>query len=90
MANAKNCSTCAYVRKEGNRLWCPFHDEPVSAKLICNDFLDEYQSPQWKSLAAGMAEGGKPNSVPQFTVKDKAALAIMACILIICVIVMCM
>lgn len=51
-----NCSECAYVDKSGNSFWCPFHDEAVSSKLVCDDFLDEYEAPQWIALASGMNE----------------------------------
>lgn len=45
-----NCGDCAYVRKTNNRMWCPFHDAPVSNNRVCDDFLDEFDSPQWRSL----------------------------------------
>ena len=88
MANGKNCGNCAYVQKNGNRLWCPFHDEYVSNRLVCDDFLDSFQSPQWQSLAAGMSEDAQADPVPQLTAKDKAALAIMGCIFLVCIAVM--
>lgn len=73
MANRQitNCGDCAYAKKTDQGMWCPFHDEPVSSKLVCDDFLNEYESPQWKSLAAGMNENASSGgTVPQFTGKD--------------------
>lgn len=48
---SENCSQCAYAQNDGNGLWCPFHDEPVSKQLVCDDFLDEYQAPLYATLA---------------------------------------
>lgn len=66
-----NCSECAYVQQTERGLWCPFHDEPVSSKSVCDDFLGEYETPQWMSLTAGMA-GKKlePKYTRQFTASD--------------------
>ena len=48
---ACNCGLCAYAQKENGKIWCPFHDEAVSEKLVCDDFLDEFQAPLYESLA---------------------------------------
>lgn len=47
---AYNCSQCAYVQREGNNMWCPFHDIPVSGSLVCNDYLDEFKTPLYTAL----------------------------------------
>ena len=66
-----HCGDCAYVIKENGRMWCPFHDVAVSTKLVCDDFLDEYDSPQWRSLCNGMNTSKKTHvSFPQHTKKD--------------------
>lgn len=52
-------------------MWCPFHDLPVNTKLVCDDFLDEYDSPQWQSLAEEMNSAKAYDSkIPQFTSFD--------------------
>ena len=63
-----NCSECAYVDKTGTTLWCPFHDVAVSNKLVCDDFLDEYDSPQWIALSSDIDD--KQEEIPQFYPKD--------------------
>lgn len=63
-----NCGDCAYIRKEGNGMWCPFHDAPVNKKLVCDDFLDEFDSPQWRSLMK--EEGGNKKVFPDHTGLD--------------------
>lgn len=69
-----NCGDCAYVKKDGNKMWCPFHDVAVSNKLVCDDFLNEYDSPQWQSLLEGMGDKNiSPNTIPQFTISDVVA-----------------
>ena len=68
MAKGECCANCAYADKSGKTMWCPFHDEPINSNLVCDDFLDEYQSPQWLALAGT----GAPK-VGRFTGKDIAA-----------------
>ena len=85
--NLSGCGGCAYVQKEGNKMWCPFHDLPTDASKICDDFLDEYDSPQWLSLAEGInGESGSQSKVPQFTKKDITAyiLSIIGILLCVC------
>ena len=81
------CGECAYVQKEGNTMWCPFHDLPTGPNKVCDDFLDEFESPQWVSLAAGM--NGEKNNVPKCTGKDIFAYAItfllMVSSLVLCI-----
>lgn len=75
-----NCSECAYARKTSRGLWCPFHDEAVSDQLVCDDFLDEYTSPLYASLAG---EQTPAQLKPQFAIKDIIAyIVIIGCILI--------
>ena len=63
-----NCSDCAYARKENEKMYCPFHDLPVRPNLVCDDFLHEMDSPQWKSLTDGIT--GQEKKVPQYTGMD--------------------
>lgn len=78
-----NCGNCAYVQKEDGRMWCPFHDLPVNSKLVCDDFLDEYDSPQWTSLSRGMTEGENAKKrVPQYTGLDILAYLITGALLV--------
>lgn len=77
-----NCGDCAYVQKENGKMWCPFHDLPVNAKLVCDDFLDEYDSPQWKSLSKGMTEETNARKVPQYTSLDILAYVLTGVLLI--------
>ena len=66
-----NCGDCAYVKKEGNKMWCPFHDVAVSSRLVCDDFLNEMDSPQWQSLLDGMGDQNtSAKKVPQYTALD--------------------
>ena len=46
-----NCGQCAYVEKGAQGMWCPFHDEAVSERLVCDYFMDEYEAPLYTSLA---------------------------------------
>lgn len=78
-----NCGNCAYVQREDGRMWCPFHDQPVNSRLVCDDFLDEYDSPQWQSLSKGITEEGSARSkVPQYTGLDILAYLITGVLLI--------
>lgn len=80
-----NCGDCAYVKKEDGRMWCPFHDLPVNSKLVCDDFLDEYDSPQWQSLAKEMnAAKANDSKIPQFTSLDVLAYVCTVILLIAC------
>lgn len=66
-----NCGDCAYAKKDGNKMWCPFHDIAVSSKLVCDDFLNEFDSPQWNSLLEGMGDKNTfRKKVPQYTALD--------------------
>lgn len=69
--NPVNCSGCAYAKKSGNGIWCPFHDVAVSSKLVCDNFLDEMDSPQWNSLANSL--NNEEKKTPRFTGKDIGA-----------------
>lgn len=78
-----NCGGCAYVQKQDGRMWCPFHDLPVNSKLVCDDFIDEYDSPQWASLTKGLTEGVSPKrKVPQYTGLDILAYLITGVLLV--------
>lgn len=74
MSTKACCNNCAYANKNRQTMWCPFHDEPIHGNLVCDDFLDEYQAPQWKSLTGDLANGNNSkSSVAQFTGKDITA-----------------
>lgn len=81
-----NCSECAYVDKSGATFWCPFHDAPVSNKLVCDDFLDEYDSPQWVSLATGM--NGQQEEIKQFYPKDIFMYVVTGFLWLLCLLAM--
>lgn len=82
-----HCGDCAYVIKENGRMWCPFHDVAVSSKLVCDDFLDEYDSPQWRSLTTEMTGTAKKQySLPQHTAKDIIAYIISGSMVLLAVI----
>lgn len=86
MANGAvtNCSECAYVKKENGKLWCPFHDVPVSSRLVCDEFLDEYQSPSWQSLSAGMQDGrARRKRIPQHTRIDVVAYVVTGALMLL-------
>lgn len=68
-----NCGQCAYVKKEGDKMWCPYHDDPVSDRLVCDDFLDEYQAPLYASM---VDEGSKVS--PGVIIKDVIAYLLIA------------
>ena len=61
--HAENCSQCAYVEKVAQGMWCPFLDEAVSEKLVCDYFMDEYESPLYASLADDNEKVGISNIV---------------------------
>lgn len=85
-----NCGDCAYVQKENGKLWCPFHDLPVRSDLVCDEFLDEYDSPQWQSLINGMEENSNPRpKVPQYTASDIVAY-VCTFVIIICSVLNCL
>lgn len=65
-----NCSNCAYVQNINGNMWCPFHDVQVNGNLVCDDFLDEYDSPQWKSLTDSMTDKNSGKSYVQYTKTD--------------------
>lgn len=77
-----NCGDCAYAQKENRKMWCPFHDLPVNNKLVCDDFLNEFDSPQWKSLSKGMSENTTVRKVPQYTSLDILAYIISGVLII--------
>ncbi len=76
-----NCSECAYVCKTKEGLWCPFHDQRVSEKLVCDDFVGETETPQWTSLMSGMA--GEVKKTPRFTGADIGAYILTAAAMIL-------
>ncbi len=78
-----NCSECAYVDKSGNSFWCPFHDEAVSSKLVCDDFLDEYEAPQWVALAAGM--NGEQEDMSRVMPKDILMYVVTVILWVLCI-----
>lgn len=84
-----NCGDCAYAQNDNGRLWCTFHDQAVSTKLACDDFMDEFDSPQWTSLISGMNAEEKGFSKPSqssFMVNDIiAVILILLCIIISCI-----
>lgn len=84
-SNVTNCSECAYSRKDENPIWCPFHDLPVSNKLVCDDFLNEFESPQWHSL---LKTESLNESVKNFTGRDIIALIITGLIFLVCIFLM--
>jgi len=57
-ARTSNCSRCVYVEREAQGMWCPFHDEAVSEKLVCDYYVDEYAAPLYASLADEGAKVG--------------------------------
>ena len=70
MTSCDCCGKCAYLDKSTKKLWCPFHDEPVSSNMVCDHFLDEHESPQWASLISGMSKNENKETIKQFTGKD--------------------
>ena len=78
-----NCSKCAYAEKSGKEMWCPFHDEPVSSKLVCDDFLDEFQAPLYASLAE---DAKKAASRPGVVIKDILCYAVTVALTVLCII----
>lgn len=78
-----NCGDCAYVQKGELGLWCPFHDEPVSDSIVCNNFLNKFDSPTFSSLVDELKDEREPiESIPQFTTKDKLAIVLTGVLLI--------
>ena len=78
-----NCGDCAYAQKESGKMWCPFHDVPVSSRLVCDDFLNEYDSPQWRSLTEGMTHSNSASKkAPQYTSLDILAYALSGLLII--------
>lgn len=72
------CVNCAYVDKEGNGMWCPFHDLPVTTRNVCKNYLSEYESPQWTSITKGLVNGvERANDGENFTKGDKVAFTIL-------------
>lgn len=67
MSNNKitNCGDCAYAQKSDGKIWCKFYDVEVNPSLVCDDFLNEFDSPQWISLSSGMTDNS------QFSVKTQ-------------------
>lgn len=77
-----NCGDCAYVKEADGKLWCPFHDLPVHRKVVCDDFLNELDSPQWNSLLDGLgADNTSRKKVPQYTAFDIGSYILSACAL---------
>ncbi len=67
----ENCGNCAYAQKTERGLWCPFHDFSVTNRNVCDDFLDEYQSPHMLSLTADMTGNTvDPKLTTQYTAND--------------------
>lgn len=70
-----NCGDCAYIRKSGEKMWCPFLDCAVSKKVACENFIHHADSPQTKSLFASLAESAdNTGKTPFLNKKDIAAL----------------
>ena len=76
MTSCDCCGKCAYLDKSTKKLWCPFHDEPVSSNMVCDHFLDEHESPQWASLISRMSKNENKETIKQFTGKDLTAYAL--------------
>ena len=82
-----HCGDCAYVIKENGRMWCPFHDVAVNSNLVCDDFLDEYDSPQWRSLTSEMTGTvRRQRPVSQHTTKDIVAYIISGLMIFLAVV----
>jgi len=85
-----NCGDCAYAEKSGGEMWCKFNDASVSTKLVCDYFLDEYASPQSKSLFSGLTdENSTRTSTPQYTSSDIIAYLLTAVLLASAIFVFC-
>lgn len=82
MANNECCGRCAYLDKSGKTLWCPFHDLPTAANMVCDDFLDEYQAPLFAALATDNETGGS-SKVGKYTGKDITAYVLSAMFLLL-------
>lgn len=81
----RHCDKCAYVKKTDQGMWCPFHDAAVTNTNYCPDFLDEFESPQWKSLARGMTgENNKATSKNIFMGGDITAVVIIIVCILLC------
>ena len=80
--SSKGCLNCAYVDKTGKSMWCPFHDLPVSNRNVCNNYLAEWDSPQWTAMAKSLAGGNEDNRQSvNFTKGDKIAFVITGILL---------
>lgn len=66
----KGCINCAYLQEENGKMWCPFHDLPVTKKNVCNWFLSKYDAPDMVDLMESCAHGRHPE-MPQYTLRDK-------------------
>lgn len=66
----KGCINCAYLQEENGKMWCPFHDLPVTKKNVCNWFLSKYDAPDMVDLMESCAHG-RHQEMPQYTLRDK-------------------
>ena len=49
------CWNCAYAqKKDGNPVWCNFHEVEVDDNKTCDDFLDYLDSPAMSALLADL------------------------------------
>lgn len=66
----KGCINCAYLQEENGKMWCPFHDLPVTKKNVCNWFLSKYDAPDMVDLMESCAHG-RHREMPQYTLRDR-------------------
>lgn len=66
----KGCINCAYLQEENGRMWCPFHDLPVTKQNVCNWFLSKFDAPDMVDLMEACAHG-RHQEMPQYTFRDK-------------------
>lgn len=69
-SKVKGCINCAYLQEENGRMWCPFHDLPVTKKNVCNSFLSKYDAPDMVDIMEACAHG-QGQGMPQYTARDK-------------------
>lgn len=52
------CTNCAFMTDSNRKMWCRFHDCTVSARTVCDDFINEMDSPTTIGLMEDIGANG--------------------------------
>lgn len=64
------CTNCAFMADSNRKMWCKFHDCAVSTRTVCDDFINEMDSPTSIGLMEDIAANGREDPRSRNTAWD--------------------